>query len=221
MQSERSIVEVLGTELTGSDDRLVHRGAVRSAAAIGAGALLLALTFSVARPVDTGKPVDEAAGTRPQASQDGVAVAPLNDQLRSPDSGLAKPKFECPVTEPNGFVPPPPWNGMQASDGTAWHGTTDLWTLVSVDEYVPRKSLWWTSTFTDGTTQPTPQVTVRYERLDIDDEPVIQPAPANNAFTPEYGWLIINGREPDEPGCWRATGTYKEVSLSYVFLSPP
>lgn len=138
------------------------------------------------------------------------------------DPGSAAPTFECPVTRPRAdFVPPEPWSETPAYEGVAWHGTADLWTVVSIDEYMPRKSVWWSSEFTDGTSQPTPPIAVEYQRLDIDMDPIVVSAPGANAYTGEDGWFMINGREPSDPGCWLATGTYNGVSLSYIFEVVP
>ncbi|MGH8913442.1 MAG: hypothetical protein ACRDZM_02895, partial [Acidimicrobiia bacterium] len=55
-------------------------------------------------------------------------------------------------------------------------------------------------------------------RLDTDEPVVIDNGgKATNAFTPEEGWFMIAGGDPNEPGCWEVEATYKGATLSYVY----
>ncbi len=125
----------------------------------------------------------------------------------------------CPATIPPepGFEPPLPWNPNPSDPETVWFGSADLWTVLDRAGHTLRKSVWWSANFPGGGEEEMPEVEVIYERLDADDDPVVSAAPGTNAYTAEDGWFMINGIEPDESGCWRATATYKGAELSYVF----
>ncbi|MFQ5524056.1 MAG: hypothetical protein ACE5F5_10840 [Acidimicrobiia bacterium] len=71
--------------------------------------------------------------------------------------------------------------------------------------------------FPGGETEQEPPISVTYQRLDTDQELIVDPAPGTNAFTPEDGWFMIASIDPPEPGCWRVTATYKRATVSYVY----
>lgn len=143
--------------------------------------------------------------------------------------------FECPVTIPPqpGFVAakpkqvtysehfpaPDPWPREYPHEGMVWYGSEDLWTALAVDgDHSPRKSVWWSVNFPGGIKEGQPHVSVTWTRLDTADPIVIDNgAEATNAFTPEEGWFMIAGGDPEEPGCWEAQATYKGATLSYVY----
>lgn len=127
----------------------------------------------------------------------------------------------CPVTDVSGaFVPPAPYSPEPSIKDAVWFGTPQLWTVVPTDPSLPRKSVWWSIDFEGGGVEPRPDVEVVYERLDDPGtEPVVVGGPGTNAYTDVDGWFMIAGHEPTEPGCWRATATYRETSLSYVYLA--
>jgi hypothetical protein len=126
----------------------------------------------------------------------------------------------CPVTMPPepGFVPPDPDRATSATPSGAWYGTAELWTVLPIDgSYQPRKSVWWSEEFDGGRVEQTPDIAVTWERLDL-DRPAITEDRGTNAHTPEDGWFMIAGIDPDEPGCWRVTATYRDAELSYVYF---
>ncbi len=128
----------------------------------------------------------------------------------------------CAVTRPPevAFVPPQPWPATPPSDDWAWYGTDELWTVIEIDGSTENKSVWWSAEFPGGTDEPNPPLTVTFERLDADVAPIEFDAPGTNAFTTADQWFMINGLEPREPGCWRATATYKGTTLSYTYEVP-
>lgn len=104
----------------------------------------------------------------------------------------------------------------------AWYGTEGLWTaLPTHGSYGPRKSVWWSSSFPGGHLEPELEIEVIWERLDADRPPTTNKGRGTNAHTPEDGWFMIAGIDPDEPGCWRVKATYSGVELSYVYNRPP
>lgn len=131
--------------------------------------------------------------------------------------------FECPVTEPPapGFVPPKPHPVNPSVAGMVWFGTAELWTALPADgAYSPRKSVWWSSAFRGGGKEPQPEIDVVWERLDLDGTSFTNGGRGTNAHTDEDGWFMIAGGDPNEPGCWRVTASYRDVTLSYVYERP-
>jgi len=128
----------------------------------------------------------------------------------------------CPVTVPEvGFVPPGPWPRSPEHRDSAWYGTPRLWTVLPHDGgYQPRKSVWWSADFGGGSLEPEPDITVVWERLDAPDLPPITSTRGTNAHTAADGWYMIAGHDPDRPGCWRATASYRGTELSYVYEVP-
>lgn len=128
----------------------------------------------------------------------------------------------CPVTVPPvpGFLPDDPWPSMPNEPGMVWYGSAELWVPLAATGYIPRKSVWWSANFTDAVAEPMPEISVRYERLDVEVPDLVFDAPGTNAHTSADGLFMINGAEPNDPGCWRATGTYKGATLSYVYEVP-
>ncbi len=42
-----------------------------------------------------------------------------------------------------------------------------------------------------------------------------------NASTFEDGVFMIAGIDPEIPGCWQVTATYRDAELSYVYRATP
>ncbi|MEM8921905.1 MAG: hypothetical protein AAGD35_00550 [Actinomycetota bacterium] len=155
---------------------------------------------------------------------DGVlaVVATPSPSSSEHEEAAAREYAECPVTQPprEAFVPPEPWPATPALDGLAWYGTDDLWTVIEIGGSVENKSVWWSAKFPGGTDEPNPPLTVTFERLDTGAAPIVYDAPGTNGFTDADQWFMINGLEPREAGCWRATATYKGTALSYIYEAP-
>lgn len=138
----------------------------------------------------------------------------LMDQYRSPSSS----GFDCPVTLPiNPDFSPPDGYPEDARVGQGWFGTADLWTVLPVDgAYDWRKSVWWSANFPGGAIEEDPPITVNWDRLDVEAEPITI-TDGTNAYTEEDGWFMIAGIDPDVSGCWEVTAEYKGETLSYVY----
>lgn len=149
------------------------------------------------------------------AAQRGGAV-----QAAGPPSPRADVTTACPVTAPStpAFVPPVTHPAKPTGDQRVWYGTPRLWTVLDVGEYRPRKSVWWSAEFAAGASEPKPEISVTWQRLDRAEPARVQAAPGTNAHTDEDGWFMIAGIDPDEPGCWRVTATYRGATLSYTYL---
>lgn len=124
----------------------------------------------------------------------------------------------CTPTLPGeGFAPPEPYPTAPVQENGVWFGTDDLWTVLAVDgEYAQRKSVWWSTSFPGGAREESPKIHVAWTRLD-DVEVIDNGGTGTNAYTDDEGWFMIGGIDPETPGCWMVTATYKGASLSYVY----
>ncbi|GJM39141.1 MAG: hypothetical protein DHS20C19_25080 [Acidimicrobiales bacterium] len=143
----------------------------------------------------------------------------VDTETADPGDTTAPVAFTCPVTIPPdpGHTPTsdhPPTPALH--DDTVWYGTDTLWTVIPVDgSHLPRKGVWWSADF-DVNEDETPPLAVSYRQLDGDGV-VEYPAPGTNAYTPEDGWFMMNGIDPDDPGCWEVTATYGGATVTYVY----
>jgi hypothetical protein len=60
---------------------------------------------------------------------------------------------------------------------------------------------------------------VTWNRLDIETDPLVADV-GTNAFTAGDGDFMIAGIDPDEPGCWEVTASYKGATVRYVYEGP-
>lgn len=174
---------------------------------IRAPALLLLCAAASVGAVACGEPeATEVGGDRSDAPQTATAEAHMPP---------------CPVTIPPtpGFTPPPPHPGAPAEPNSVWFGSPALWTVLSKDgTYARRKSVWWSSGFRGGRLEQEPEIEVTWRRLDPPTRVVAEDGPGTNAFTHEAGWFMIAGIDPEDPGCWEVTATYRGARLSYTYL---
>ena len=151
-----------------------------------------------------------------------AAVVVMPQVMEAPPAlEVAEQPAGCPVTIPSeDFVPPEPYP-TDAGDDHRWYGTDELWTVLDADgDYRRRKSIWWSENFPGGSAEERPPITVTWQRLDQPGLPPIVSDRATNGYTAEDGWLMIAGIDPDIPGCWRVTASYKGARLSYVYHLP-
>ena len=146
----------------------------------------------------------------------------LDEASAQPVTSTAVPApFDCPVT-----IPPKP--GFRPTDGHpvepvfgVWYGTEELWTVLEDDgSYAPRKTVLWSANFRDAGLEPSPQVDVTWKQLDGEGVVISNGGDATNGSTPGDGLFMIAGIDPDEPGCWEVTASYKGATLTYVFEVP-
>jgi hypothetical protein len=143
--------------------------------------------------------------------------------LRTGESATLSNGRLCVVTRPPqpGLAPPAPYQPSPSDESMVWYGTTALWTPLTIDAtYRPRKSVWWSSAFGGGAHEPTPEISVTYQRLDAKAPLISSGSPGTNAFTEEDGWFMIADIDPETRGCWKVTATYREATLSYVAYIP-
>jgi hypothetical protein len=143
--------------------------------------------------------------------------------LTAISQGIAEPGLDdCPVTVPSqAFVPPDTHPPTPSDPDMVWFGKDELWTAVSADGISEeRKSVWWSSEFTDPGIESSPEITVSYTLLNSPTALTIVNDEGTNASTPEDGLFIIAGSEPDVAGCWQVTAIYKDAGLSYIYYNP-
>jgi hypothetical protein len=142
-----------------------------------------------------------------------------------PENFPSVPPADCPVTVPQepAFVPPPPYDQL-GQEGEFWYGSNSLWTSVrrngtweglplSQDGYI-QKVLWWRAGY-DREAEPEPVLKVTAERIDAKAPPG-ESSTATNASAGDIGTAMLVGLNLPAPGCWKITGKYGEVELSFV-----
>jgi hypothetical protein len=135
----------------------------------------------------------------------------------------------CPVTEPPepSFTPPQSYTKELPSSNSFWYGSASLWTQLPTEGtwrdlpyymkdggHYFNKVVWWNEDY-DWQTEPHPELVVTGYRM---DDPAVnfKTSLATNAYTPEYGSVILTGIEIPAPGCWEITGHYKQNQLSFI-----
>jgi hypothetical protein len=132
----------------------------------------------------------------------------------------------CVITKPptHPFVPPSPYPTQTSNDGF-WFGTEKLWTYLRKDgtwkglpHYRPtdtafRQKVFWFSEGRQIAAQPKLEVTG--ERLDA-SAPPLQAATSNGWTNDRRHPFMVTGMDIPTLGCWKITGHYKDVELSFV-----
>lgn len=145
-----------------------------------------------------------------------ILAACTNSNSNAVDDGYIDGECHPTITEDE-FTPPEPYLTSRKAEGMAWYGTSELWTVLALDgDHSPRKSVWWSENFQGGVEEEQPDISVTWRQLD-GDQVHAHPAPGTNAYTDRDGSFMIGAIEPDIPGCWEVTATYKGASLSSVY----
>ena len=154
--------------------------------------------------------------------------APVSAAQRQGDLRKAVPE-SCPVTKPpaTAFVPPQPYWTNHGPD-TFWFGTPKLWILLPNNgtwNVLPdgttysQKQSWYREGF-DGRRTPLgppclycePGLKVTAERLGTPAPPLVAKANTVSASPP----YIMVGFDIPALGCWKITGRYEDIELSFV-----
>jgi VWFA-related protein len=160
-------------------------------------------------------------------------VVSATDTTRTaPAPPVQTTQASCAATASAGapFVPPGPYPRQAPGDGTVWHGTDALWTMVPAGgtwRSLPRgehgyrqKVFLWRPGY-DGRADQWPAVTVIGRRLDADAPPLVAEA-ATNAYRRDFGgWAMLVGVEVPTAGCWQLTATHGGASLTFVVRVDP
>ena len=175
-------------------------------------------------------PVPTVGSTSPRDAATSEEASPRSARPQDPTPASAKSPAPdlletCPVTIPAepAFRPPDPYpTSPSVGPEFIWYGDERLWTVLEIDGIhdVKRKSVWWSTDFEGGAQEARPKIAVSWQRLDSDARPIRAGPPGTNAFTAEDGVFMIAGIEPTDSGCWEATATYRNATLSYVYLVP-
>ncbi len=140
------------------------------------------------------------------------------------------PPASCPITVPQDppFTPPAPYDSL-GFEGEFWYGSSSLWTAVRQDgiwEALPhnpegytQKVFWWRDGYI-WSQEPQPALKVTGERLDA-PAPPLHVSEATNASASDIGSAMLVGVDIPTLGCWKITGKYADVELSFVVWVAP
>jgi len=128
----------------------------------------------------------------------------------------------CPVTIPRQSFTPPDSHPAAPSGERVWFGKDELWTVLSNEGSYdgPRKSVWWSSKFTDPGVESEPDISVTWTLRNSSIPITITNDHATNGSTAEDGLFMIAGIDPNITGCWEVTAIYKGASLTYIYYNP-
>jgi hypothetical protein len=137
----------------------------------------------------------------------------------------------CPVTVPQNpaFTPPAPYDTLHSFKDHFWFGSNSLWTIIPANgvwnalplnpEGYTQKILWWREGYV-WDQEPEPNLIVTGERLDA-SAPPLNVSKATNAFASDIGSAMMVGVDFPTLGCWKITGNYNGIELSFVILVAP
>lgn len=141
---------------------------------------------------------------------------------RPPPAPPAPAAATCPVTRPNGDVPPDLGNPAFAGG----YGNDALWTNVWMWDEAPRIPVLTEHVLPDGSLGQIKWAWYRYApgRLTIEGRRLDAPAPPLRAWIPDgYGdrGFQVSGLIFPTAGCWKVTGRVGDASLTFVTLVLP
>jgi len=157
-------------------------------------------------------------------------AAPTPNETATVEVVPRDPPASCPITVPQDplFTPPAPYDAM-GFEGEFWYGSNALWTAVrqnGVWEALPhnpegytQKVFWWRDGYV-WTEEPDPELIVTGERLDAPAAP-LHASEATNASASDIGSAMLVGVDMPTLGCWKITGKYGDVELSFVVWVAP
>ncbi len=137
----------------------------------------------------------------------------------------------CSVTLPQNpvFIPPAPYDTLHSFKDHFWFGSNSLWTIIPASgvwgalplnpEGYTQKILWWREGYV-WDQEPEPNLIVTGERLDA-FAPPLNVSKATNAFAGDIGSAMMVGVDFPTLGCWKITGNYNGIELSFVILVAP
>jgi len=141
------------------------------------------------------------------------------------------PPKSCPVTlgDQHTFQAPEPYSPATPWEGFFWYGSGNLWTALRTDgvwadlplnpEGYTQKIMWWSDLFVLKE-ELQPALIVTGKRLDV-DAPPLGFYGATNAFASDIGDAMLTGVDFPTLGCWKITGQYKKIELSFVVWLAP
>ena len=157
--------------------------------------------------------------------------APAPNTAESTQPSITESTFTCPLTVPQvpAFVPPAPYDSLNSFKDHFWFGSNALWTIVPSSgtwgslplnpSGYTQKILWWRDGYV-WDQEPEPNLIVTGERLDASSSP-LSASKATNAYASDIGSAMLVGVDFPTHGCWKITGKYNDVELSFVILVAP
>ena len=194
--------------------------------------MVLMLALAACGRQSTGQVADIQATkrTEPEVKTEQSAGSNPSDPTLSV-SELTNPPNDCPITPPSKplFRPPQPYPPNSPYEGTFWHGTDKLWTMLTTDgtwAQLPhheggytQKLVWWRQGY-DWHAEPNPDLTIVAQRLD-GAAPTVIVSDATNGYQPDVGSFMLAGIDFPTLGCWEITGQVKDQTLSFVVWIAP
>jgi len=176
-----------------------------------------------------GRPAGQPANAPPADASTGATFTSASAGP-SPRPSLARlpdvPPPSCRLTKPTpAFAAPPPAPRQPpASYHAAWFGTAALWTMLrrggEVWAGLPQdadgfgqKTFWWSARW-DVNSELQPAISVTGRRLD--EQGSFSTSGLGTNAGADFGVAMLIGVTVPTAGCWRLTGTYRGVTLSYV-----
>jgi hypothetical protein len=147
------------------------------------------------------------------------------------DNVSKDPPTSCLVTVPQNpaFIPPAPYDTLHSFKDHFWFGSNSLWTIIPANgvwdalplnpEGYTQKILWWREGYV-WDQEPEPNLVVTGERLDA-SAPPLNVSKATNAFAEDIGSAMMVGVDFPTLGCWKVTGNYNSIELSFVIWVAP
>ena len=125
-------------------------------------------------------------------------------------------------------MPAAPYDSL-GFEGYFWFGSSSLWTSIPQDSMwlgLPKnpggytqKIFWWRDGYV-WNEEPEPDLIVTGERLDA-YAPLLVASTATNAYAGDIGSAMLVGVDFPTAGCWKITGKYQDVELSFVVWVAP
>ena len=157
--------------------------------------------------------------------------SPASNTAETTQPSVTESTFACPLTVPQvpAFTPPAPYDSLNSFKDHFWFGSNVLWTIIPSNgtwgslplnpSGYTQKILWWRDGYV-WDQEPEPNLIVTGERLDASAPPLIT-SKATNAFASDIGSAMLVGVDFPTPGCWKITGKYNNVELSFVIWVAP
>ena len=131
-------------------------------------------------------------------------------------------QYVCPVTRPQypPFVPPAPYP-TNAGWGGFWYGTDALWVRLNFDGtwYGGGEKLFLWKKGYDWRKEPTPEIIVTEERLDVESKPMVAKG-GTNAIMGHVA-AMLTSTSIMAPGCWEITAQHGADKLTFVVSVKP
>lgn len=166
--------------------------------------------------------VESAALSRSFLQEAAPAVAANSGEPSHATALPAEPPADCPVTQPTEMPFEPQGASDEAFADRFWHGSEELYLALPRDGTwaqlaLGEKVFWWSANYAG---EPQPEMTIYAQRLDDPGQAFEQMGATNASHESFPATAMLHGLTVPSHGCWKITGEYKEVGLSFVVWVP-